>query len=100
MTVAAGDASARPLEGVSIRLVPLDGRRRGAAVGLMRSTDIGGSSRATLAAGRAAVLVRRLGYDTHDDTVAVRAGYSDTLSLRLRPVCEYLEASTQRAASP
>src|SRR5690242_8015585 len=95
VTVAAGDSSGRALEGAAIGLVLLDAPRQGAVDRLaMRPTNIGGLSKATLAAGRAALAARRIGYETHRDTVMVRAGYSDTLTLRLRPRCMYLESST------
>jgi len=85
---AAGDSIGRRLDKVVIDIASLDAGPSVPAHDVrMRATGSFGSHSAVVAGGRVGLLVRRVGYEVHRDTVTVRAGYSDTLALRLRPMC-------------
>ena len=100
VTVAAGDSAAAAVEGASIRVAVPAGRPGGDSRYLwMQPTGVVGSYSAVLAPGTVALLVQRITYGAHRDTVVVRAGYSDTLGLRLRP-CVGPALSDTPPASP
>ena len=86
--VVAGDSTRQTLDEVLIDVAPLDGDLSAATQPIrMQNPGTRGTYALVTRSGRFVLLVRRVGYEVQRDTVAVRAGFSDTLDLHLRPMC-------------